>query len=203
MKQIGEITNAIVLQGNTENKPAVKVSERNVVKVGERVYLSAYTDEIPTAREAEIIMRPMFAMFKIESDAIPAYVSSVRNARMTLRRLTDAVMYCCQNATFAPKPVEIIKFDKADETRRLYSSEEMYEICQKLMCKYYDMDCSENVNSTKIYDACRQAYFENVGDYWCLSEVGMKRRSEVEEIERMSKYDVKCVNVGRVYLQNK
>lgn len=200
MKQIGETTNAIVLQGNAENKPVVNVSESNVVKVGERVYLSAYTDETPTAREAEIIMRPMFAMFKIESDAIPAYVSSVRNARMTRRRLTDAVMYCCQNATFAPKPVEIIKFDKADETRRLYYSAEMYEICQKLMCKYYDMDFSENVyNSTKIYDACRNAYFSAFGRYWTLTELGQRQRQEIETIEKMSKYDIVCVCKNRIF----
>ena len=200
MKRIGEITDGIVLQGNTDNKPAVKVSECNVVKVGERAYLSAYTDEIPTAREAEIIMRPMFAMFKIESDAIPAYVSSVRNARMTRRRLTDAMAYCCQNATFAPKPVEIIKFDKADETRRLYYSAEMYDICQKLMCKYYDMDCSENVyQSTKIYDACRNAYFSAFGRYWILNELGQRQRQEIEAIEKMSKYDIVCVCKNRIF----
>jgi hypothetical protein len=132
------------------------------------------------------------------------YISAVINAGMTRQRLNDAIMHAVTNSEYAPKPAEIIKFDKADETRRLYYSAEVYEICHKLMAKYYDMDIPSNVyNSTKIYYACRQAYFENVGDYWCLSEVGMKRRNEVEEIERMSKYDVKCINVGRVYFQNK
>lgn len=179
----------------------IDTKKLSIVKCGEKRYFSAYKDEVVNRQTAAVAMKSLFAAFKISDDAMSVYISAVINAGMTRQRLNDAIMHAVTNSEFAPKPAELIKFDKADDTRRLYSSAEMYDICQKLMAKYYDMECSENVyNSTKIYEACRQAYFEKVGDYWCLSEVGMKRRSEVEEIERMSKYDVKCVNVGRVYL---
>lgn len=182
----------------------IDTKKLSIVKCGEKRYFSAYNDEVVNRQTAAVAMKSLFAAFKISDDAMSVYISAVINAGMTRRRLNDAIMYAVTNSEYAPKPAEIIKFDKADETKRLYTSAETYEICHKLMAKYYDMDCSENVyNSTKIYEACRKAYFKNVGDYWCLSEVGMKRRGEVEEIERMSKYDVKCVNVGRVYLQNK
>jgi hypothetical protein len=190
---------------NGQNLPtAIKKKDCCVVKQDGKAYFSAYTDEKADKDYIRVAIKPLLMSYNVPLDTMPIYVSAILNAGMTRQRLSDAIAYTHENLEFRLTPAFLIKFDKADETRRLYYSAEMYEICQKLMCKYYDMNCSENVyQSTKIYYACRQAYFAKVGDYWCLSEVGMKRRSEVEEIERVSKYDVKCINVGRVYLQNK
>lgn len=190
---------------NGQNFPtAIKKKDCCVVKQDGKAYFSAYTDEKADKDYIRVAIKPLLMSYNVPLDTMPIYVSAILNAGMTRQRLSDAIAYTHENLEFRLTPAFLIKFDKADETRRLYYSAEMYEICQKLMAKYYDMNCSENVyQSTKIYDACRQAYFAKVGDYWCLSEVGMKRRSEVEEIERVSKYDVKCVNVGRVYFQNK
>lgn len=183
---------------------ATKKKDCCVVKQDGKAYFSAYTDEKADKDYIRVAIKPLLMSYNVPLDTMPIYVSAILNAGMTRQRLSDAIAYTNENLEFRLTPAFLIKFDKADETKRLYSSAEMYEICQKLMAKYYDMDISSNVyQSTEIYEACRKAYFENVGDFWCLSEVGMKRRNEVEEIERMSKYDVKCVNVGRVYLQNK
>lgn len=192
--------------GQVKNLPTAtkRIAGVGVVEQNGRVYFSAYTDEKADKEYIRVMLKPILIAYNIPLDAMPIYVSAVMNAEMTRQRLSDAIEFVNNNLEYKLTPAFLIKFDKADVNRRLYTSAEMYEICQKLMAKYYDMNCSENVyQSTKIYDACRQAYFAKVGDYWCLSEVGMKRRSEVEEIERVSKYDVKCVNVGRVYFQNK
>lgn len=190
---------------NGQNLPtAIKKKDCCVVKQDGKAYFSAYTDEKADKDYIRVAIKPLLMSYNVPLDTMPIYVSAILNAGMTRQRLSDAIAYTHENLEFRLTPAFLIKFDKADETRRLYYSAEVYEICHKLMAKYYDMYIPSNVyNSTKIYYACRQAYFENVGDYWCLSEVGMKRRSEVEEIERTSKYDVKCINVGRVYLQNK
>ena len=190
---------------NGQNLPtAIKKKDCGVVKQDGKAYFSAYTDEKADKDYIRVAIKPLLMSYNVPLDTMPIYVSAILNAGMTRQRLSDAIEYTHENLEFRLTPAFLIKFDKADETRRLYCSAETYEICHKLIAKYYDMDIPSNVyNSTEIYYACRQAYFENVGDFWCLSEVGMNRRSEVEEIERMSKYDVKCINVGRVYLQNK
>lgn len=172
----------------------------SIVQSGEKFYLSAYHDEVVDRKTAAITLKPLFAAFKIDESALSLYISVVINAKMTRQRLNDAIMNAVASSEFAPKPAELIKFDKADETRRLYYSAEMYEICQKLMAKYYDMDCSENVyNSTKIYEACRNAYFSQFGRYWILNETGQRKRQEIEMIEKMSKYDVVCVCKNRIF----
>lgn len=178
----------------------IDTKKLSIVKCGERRYFSAYNDEVVNRQTAAVAMKSLFAAFKISDDAMSVYISAVINAGMTRQRLNDAIMHAVTNSEYAPKPAEIIKFDKADETRRLYYSAEMYEICQKLMAKYYDMDCSENVyQSTKIYDACRNAYFSSFGRYWILTELGQRQRQEIETIEKMSKYDIVCVCKNRIF----
>lgn len=182
----------------------IDTKKLSIVKCGDNQYLSAYHDEVVDRRTANVALKPLFAAFKISDDAMSLYVSAVINAGMTIKRLNDAIMNAVTTSEFAPKPAELIKFDKADTTRRLYTSTEMFEICQKLMTRYYDMDESHNVyHSTEIYEACRGAFFASCGRYWTLSEKGLQHRAEVEQIERMSKYDVECVNRGKLFLTNK
>ena len=182
---------------------ATKKKDCCVVKQDGKAYFSAYTDEKADKDYIRVAIKPLLMSYNVPLDTMPIYVSAILNAGMTRQRLSDAIAYTHENLEFRLTPAFLIKFDKADETRRLYYSAEMYEICKKLMCKYYDMDCSENVyNSTKIYDACRNAYFSAFGRYWTLTELGQRQRQEIETIEKMSKYDVVCVCKNRVFKQN-
>lgn len=186
---------------NGQNLPtAIKKKDCCVVKQDGKAYFSAYTDEEADKEYIRVAIKPLLMSYNVPLDTMPIYVSAILNAGMTRQRLSDAIAYTHENLEFRLTPAFLIKFDKADETKRLYSSAEMYEICQKLMIKYYDMDCSENVyNSTKIYEACRNAYFSQFGRYWILTELGMTKRNEIEQIEKMSKYDVVCVCKNRIF----
>lgn len=179
---------------------ATKKKDCCVVKQDGKAYFSAYTDEKADKEYIRVAIKPLLMSYNVPLDTMPIYVSAILNAGMTRQRLSDAIAYTHENLEFRLTPAFLIKFDKADETKRLYTSAEMYEICQKLMCKYYDMDCSENVyQSTKIYDACRNAYFLAFGRYWILTELGQRQRQEIETIEKMSKYDIVCVCKNRIF----